>query len=45
LQKADEGEIAPQKQEGGWFWKAGGIRYFATGVSESAATAMAGSVE
>lgn len=40
-QTSDSGEVPPQKVDGGWFWRKGGIRFLATGVPDSAINAMA----
>jgi len=44
-QKADAGEVAPQKREGAWFWKRGGIRFLLTGAPDSVATSIADSTK
>jgi hypothetical protein len=44
-QKADAGEVAPQKMAGGWFWKKNGIRFLLTGAPDSATSAIAGSLK
>jgi len=44
-QKADDGEIAPQKKSGGLFWKRGGIRFLLTGAPDSATQSIADSTK
>ena len=41
-QKAEAGEIAPQKVRGGWFWRRDGIRFLLTGASDELARQIAG---
>ena len=44
-QKSDAGKVSPTKVDGGYFWKTGGIRYLASGVSESTAKSLAASLK
>ena len=44
-QKAETGTIAPTKVDGGYFWKTGGIRYLASGVSAGTAKSLAASLK
>ena len=44
-QKSEAGTVAPTKVDGGYFWKTGGIRYLASGVSQSTAKSLAGSLK
>ncbi len=44
-QKAETGTIAPTKVDGGYFWKTGGIRYLASGVSAGTAKSLASSLK
>jgi hypothetical protein len=45
IQKAEEGEVGPQSMEGGWFWKRGGLRYFATGAPSGSVPNMYSSLQ
>ena len=44
-QKAGGDDLEPQKVDGGWFWKSGGVRFLTTGVSGATAKAMAASLK
>lgn len=44
-QHAEAGTVAPTAVKGGYFWKTGGIRYLASGVSESTAKSLASSLK
>ena len=44
-QKAEAGTVTPVEQNGGWFWKSNGIRFFATGAPDSSVQAMATSLK
>ena len=44
-QRAEAGTVAPTKVDGGYFWKNGGIRYLASGVSSGTAKSLAGSLK
>ena len=44
-QRAEAGTVAPTKVDGGYFWKSGGIRYLASGVSSGTAQSLAGSLK
>ena len=44
-QKAEAGNVALTKVEGGWFWKSGGIRYLVSGAPESAVKSLAASLK
>lgn len=44
-QKADAGDVKPQKVDGGWFWKSGGVRFLATGAPDAAVKAIAASLK
>ncbi len=43
-QKAEAGTVEPTKVDGGYFWKNGGIRYLASGVSAGTAKSLASSL-
>lgn len=44
-QRAEAGTVAPTKVDGGYFWKNGGIRYLASGVSVGTAKSLASSLK
>ena len=44
-QRAEGATVAPTKVAGGYFWKTGGIRYLASGVSAGTAKSLAGSLK
>lgn len=44
-QKSEAGAVAPTKVDGGYFWKTGGIRYLASGVSAGTAKSLAASLK
>ncbi len=44
-QRAEAGTLALRKVDGGYFWKTGGIRYLASGVSANMADALASSLK
>lgn len=44
-QKSDAGEVKPQKVEGGWFWKSGGLRFLVTGAPSEAIGNLATSLK
>lgn len=44
-QRAEAGTVPPTKVDGGYFWKTGGIRYLASGVSSDTAKSLAGSLK
>ena len=44
-QKAEGRTVPPTEVEGGFFWKTGGIRYLASGVSAATAKSLAGSLK
>ena len=44
-QKSEAGTLAPRKVDGGYFWKTGGVRYLASGVSAGLAKSLASSLK
>ncbi len=44
-QKSEAGTVAPRKVDGGYFWKTGGVRYLASGVSAGIAKSLASSLK
>lgn len=44
-QKAEAGTVTPVEQNGGWFWKSDGLRFFATGAPTNSVQAMASSLK
>lgn len=40
-QQTSDADLAPQKVEGGWFWRKSGLRFIATGAPESAIEMLA----
>ena len=44
-QPAEAGTVEATKVDGGYFWKTGGIRYLASGVSQNTAQSLAGSLK
>ncbi len=40
-QKTDDADLAPQKVDGGWFWRKNGARFVVTGAPEGAITTLA----
>ena len=44
-QKAEAGTVAPREVDGGFFWKTGGIRYLASGVTKDTAGSLASSLK
>ena len=44
-QRAEAGTVAPTAVKGGYFWKTGGIRYLASGVSSGTAQSLASSLK
>ena len=44
-QRAEAGTVKLTEVEGGYFWKTGGVRYVASGVSQNTAQSLAGSLK